>query len=454
MNPASRGVRNAFRNNIRTISIVIILGASIGLALSMLIANKAVTARMDDLRKNLGNTLLVRPAGSMDFQGGGEPLKITDADKLKNINHVASVQKTSTMMAQKDTGDGGESKMQIGGMGGPMTPIKTNLESAVDAGTLGKRFKQNSFSMGEGDMPPPMPFRVAGIEGNKNADGTSIKLTEGRQLQAGDTNQAVVGKSLAEKNKLKLGSTFTLEDKTFTVVGVYDAGTEFDNNGVKIPFATAVNMSEQKDEVSTIVVQVDNLENVEAVKKEIQSTLGSSKADVSAADPTAQSAIDNLKKVEGISAVGFVASLAAAGSVIFMTMLMIVRERRREIGVLKAIGAKTHKIVIQFMVEASTLAALALVVGFALAMLMSNGILGTLVSANASTPNADMKGPMMAVGPGVDSAKEMIGTLQATIGWETILLGVAAALLVAIVGSAVPAWFISKIRPNEVMRAE
>ena len=42
MNNVSRGVRNAFRNGIRTISIVLILALAIGLALAMLVARQAV----------------------------------------------------------------------------------------------------------------------------------------------------------------------------------------------------------------------------------------------------------------------------------------------------------------------------------------------------------------------------------------------------------------------------
>ena len=47
MNVFSRGVRNAFRNNIRTFSIVIILGLSIGLSLAMLVARASVQDKLN-----------------------------------------------------------------------------------------------------------------------------------------------------------------------------------------------------------------------------------------------------------------------------------------------------------------------------------------------------------------------------------------------------------------------
>jgi ABC-type antimicrobial peptide transport system permease subunit len=45
-------------------------------------------------------------------------------------------------------------------------------------------------------------------------------------------------------------------------------------------------------------------------------------------------------------------------------------------------------------------------------------------------------------------------SINATIGWEVLLYGVAAALVIAIAGSATAAWLISKVRPAEVMRTE
>ena len=422
MNPIVRGVRNAFRNGIRTCSIIVILGASIALALSMLLANHAVKAKMDTLRTSLGNTLLVRPAGSEGFQGGGEPLTTAQADKLKGLNHVTSVSKTNMLIAQKETDGqtGGTLKMRGPG-GASVGSVSTNLESALELGTLGRRFQSSAVDEnGKEATPPPPPVQVEGIEGDTNSAGNAIKLTEGRQLTASDTTSALVSTEVAKKNNLKLGSTFTLKDTTFTVVGIFDAGTKFGNNGIKIPFAKAAELAGHANEVSTVVVKVDSLENVEAVQSAIKDTLGSNVADVNASDPSAQNAIQSLRTVEKISMVGFFASLGAAAAVIFLTMLMIVRERRREIGVLKAIGAKTHKIVVQFMAEAVTLAVLAAGVGFGLALVMSNTVLHTLVNSNVITEGTEgmgrMGGPRMMGPEGVkdaaSTAKDLVGTLQ------------------------------------------
>ena len=61
MNVISRGIRNAFRNTIRTFSIIVILGLSIGLSLGMLIATSSSDA-------GTATSILVNPSF-----GGGDP---------------------------------------------------------------------------------------------------------------------------------------------------------------------------------------------------------------------------------------------------------------------------------------------------------------------------------------------------------------------------------------------
>lgn len=146
-------------------------------------------------------------------------------------------------------------------------------------------------------------------------------------------------------------------------------------------------------------------------------------------------------------------------------MLMIVRERRREIGVLKAIGGSNRSIVSQFVVEAIVLVAMGAFVGFGVAAVSSNSIAGALVSSNASqvededTPpiSGGQRGNFKALnlnGDSDTSAKDLIGNVTTNISAKSMGYGLLAAIGIAIIGSAIPAWFITKIRPAEVLRGE
>jgi putative ABC transport system permease protein len=176
--------------------------------------------------------------------------------------------------------------------------------------------------------------------------------------------------------------------------------------------------------------------------------------------------VESLRSVQNVSIVGFIVALGAAAIIIFLTMLMIVRERRREIGVLKAIGGSNRTIVTQFVVEAIVLVALGATLGLGVAAVSSNGIASALVNSNStgqteSNGSKTMSGPrgggfkaVQLDGADTSSAKDLIGNVTTNVSLSSLGYGLLAAIVIAIVGSAIPAWFITKIRPAEVLRGE
>jgi putative ABC transport system permease protein len=142
-------------------------------------------------------------------------------------------------------------------------------------------------------------------------------------------------------------------------------------------------------------------------------------------------------------------------------MMMIVRERRREIGVMKAIGSSNLKTMLQFISESVTLTILGLVVGLVIGVAAASPV--TKILVNNSTPSSQqMPGPGQGgprpVGGGFrgfgNNSLANARNIQARVGWDILGYGVGAAVLIAIVGSALPAYFISRVRPSEVMRAD
>ena len=185
-----------------------------------------------------------------------------------------------------------------------------------------------------------------------------------------------------------MGSTFTIKDQTFTVAGLFDAGTAFGNNALYVTLPTAQTIAALPGELSTMIVTVNSMDNVDAAKTALQAALGSDKADVTQGQRNLQTAVSSLGSVKNISFIAFVAALGTAGLIILLIMVMLVRERRREIGVLKAIGAPNRTIGLQFVLEALVLVALGSVVGAAVASFASGGIATALISSNSATAGA------------------------------------------------------------------
>lgn len=460
MNTITRGVRNAFRNLIRTGSLVLILGLSIGLIIAMLAARQAVSDKIATVKSSVGNTISISPAGARGFEGGGEALTTALLDKVAATSHVTSVLKT---------------------LSDRMTTDQTNLVTAIEAGSLGQRGANNSgIEMG---APPTqlstdstsststdttatttrtfvMPITITGVSSTSTVSafgGSTLAWKSGSVFDATkDENVAVLGTAIATKNNLKVGSTFTAYGATIKVVGIYDAGNTFANNGVFTSLTALQRLSSQTGSVTSATATVDSLDNLASTTTAVKSILGS-KADVTNAQDVADSTVKPLESVKTVSLFSLIGAVIAGSIIILMTMMMIVRERRREIGVMKAIGSSNIGIMKQFVVEALTLTVLALVVGLGIGVVAATPLTNSLVSSSSTSTETTTRG-----GPGGGmgmrgfgaTSRQTIKNISASVGASTLALGAIAALAIAIVGSAVPAFAISKIKPAEAMRNE
>lgn len=456
MNVVSRGIRNAFRNSIRTFSIVLILGLSIGLALIMLVARQAVEDKIQSVKTSIGNTISISPAGVQGFQGGGEPLTVDQLSKVKTLAHVTGVTQN---------------------LNDRLTTENTNLASAIEPGTFGNRQAGNSGvgfqppqgmngGSGQGEItrtftPPVVVTGTNNVSSASSFGGDSVTFTSGEAFDpTKDEDVAVVGKALAEKNNLSVGSTFTAYDKSIKVMGIYDAGNTFANAGLIMPLATLQRLSDQASAVTSATATIDSVDNLDSVVSAIKAELGD-KADVTNNQENAKQTIEPLENVKTISVFSLIGALVAGAVIILLTMMMIVRERRREIGVMKAIGSSNAKTMLQFVCESITLTVLGLTVGLVIGVAGANPVTTVLVNnSTASSQQTSGQGSGQG-GPRISGIRGFgnnsltnIRNIQASVGWEILVYGAGAALLIAVIGSALPAYFISRVRPSEVMRAE
>lgn len=454
MNVVIRGFRNAFRNGIRTTSIIAILGVSIGLSLTMLVAKEAVTKKIASVKSSVGNVITVSPAGVRGFEGGGEALKSSDIEAVSKLAHVTEVSQT---------------------LSDRLTTDNSTLESAVDAGSLGQRNSQNSgmrFQMRtmapDGDVTTSFtpPITVVGTTDPTNLSsqgGGTFSLKDGEVFDTTSTeNVAIIGQSLAEKNDLKVGSTFTAYDTEVKVVGIFDSGNDFSNNQVIMPIKTVQTLSGQADSVTSVKLTVDSIDNIASVTKTVEDKL-SDTADVTNTLEEAESSIKPLESIKTIATYSLVGSVASGALIILLTMVMIVRERRREIGVLKAIGASNKSVVSQFMSEAVTLTLAGAVIGIAFGIIAASPITNMLVENSTNNSNTtqsqQMDGPrpqqaIRMAGPSAPGVQNAVTNVTASVSLKTVLYALLATFLIALVGSAAAAYGIAKVRPAEVMRTE
>jgi putative ABC transport system permease protein len=460
MNALRRGVRNAFRNAMRSVGVVVILAVAIALSISMLIARDAVSAKINTVRASTGNTITVAPAGFFGGQGGGTPLTTAQITSLLAIPNVTAVQ---AQLSER------------------LSSTQTSLTSPTTAGSLGRQFGGGFGGGGASGSTGTfsVPIRVIGtnspgnsLVGGANGGGTE-KLTSGTSFSAtSNADVAVVGTDMATKNKLKVGSTFTAWGKTITVVGIYDAGSTFANADVLMPLATVQKLASATNQITSATVVVNNINNVSGAVTAISKKLGTA-ADVTSTQATVQSQLAPLNSVKTISTYTLIGAVVGAAIILLLSMLMIVRERRREIGVLKALGATNRSVVSQFIAESTTFTLMGAVVGFVGGVIISSPITTALVSASGgSSPGGFVRRgngfggggsgftPPSGTGGGglgfrgLSGLGNTLGNLHTSVGWSTLVFALLAALVIAALGSTVASATITRIRPAEVLRSE
>lgn len=454
MNLISRGLKNSMRSPMRSGAIILMLAISIGLILSMLVARSSVDLKISSIKADAGTSITITPAGVMGFAGGGDPLTAEQSATIASTAHVSST--TATLSDQLGTDD-------------------TNLTSSLELGSFGarqQRFNNSSSTVdtsGTEDSTAERPVMTprTTVTGTTNPDsvstnGGSLTISSGSTIDGNSSELvALVGTNLATKNSLTAGSTFTAYGKTITVSGIFTTDNQFQDSGIITPLATLQSLTEQAGAATSVVAKVDSSENVETVVASLESSLGD-KADITSEVEQAAQSVESLSAISNLALTGVIGATIAGAVIVLLAMVMIVRERRREIGVIKAIGGTTRKVVGQFVTEALALTVVSAIVGLGLGVLVSGPMTSSLVSSQSSTSSEtnDQPGSGGAMPQargftrGINQINANIAQVTASVTPQVFVSAIAITLIIATVGSAVPAWFISKIRPAEVLRSE
>ena len=233
-----------------------------------------------------------------------------------------------------------------------------------------------------------------------------------------------------------IGMTIKINKIQFKVIGVTASkgGSGFNNTDqyIYVPVSSAQRFLAGKTSISSIDVQAANQKVMSTAKQEITTLLLSRHniTDSTSADFTVVNQADLASSLSSVSStltllLGAIAgiSLLVGGIGIMNMMLTSVTERTREIGLRKAIGAKSGDISFQFLTEAVTLT-------------FVGGIVGVLL------------------GWGVAVGLTMAGIITATVTWTSVWLAFGVSALVGIIFGYYPARRAAKLKPIEALEYE
>ena len=465
MNVVSRGVKNAFRSPLRSGAMIIMLAISIGLILSMLVARSSVNTKIDEVKATAGTKITISPAGVMGFSGGGDALTSTQVATVTSTSHISSV--VSTLSDQMGTSDTNlTASLELGSFGKRQERFDSSSSTSTDSSSSSS---SDTATTDDSTTRPAMTPRttVTGTtdQNSVSTDGSNLSITSGESIDGASSDLvALIGTDLATKNNLKVGDTFTAYTKTITVKGIFKTSNKFQDSGIIMPLATVQTLTDQSGAVSSVVAKVDSSDNVDATVTALKTALGD-KADITSEAEQAATSVSSLSSISSLALAGVIGASIAGAVIVLLSMIMVVRERRHEIGVIKAIGSSNAKVIIQFVSEALTLTIIGSIIGLAFGILVSGPITNSLVSSSSSSSSSSTSttstsksgmggGPSKMMKGGMNQISKSFTQVTSTLTPQVFVAAVGITFLIAIIGSAVPAWFIAKIRPAEVLRSE
>ncbi|HPD82106.1 MAG TPA: ABC transporter permease [Candidatus Pacearchaeota archaeon] len=195
------------------------------------------------------------------------------------------------------------------------------------------------------------------------------KAISGRLLEDGDSGKVFLGYNFyADKvgigKPILPGNTVKIQDKSFEVVGILEKkGSFIMDNLVFMNEKELQSLFNNGDELNLIAVLPTDKENMDKTKEDVERLLrGIRGVKVGSEDFTVSTPEASLAQINSIlNAIQIFVILVASISIfigaigIINTMTTSVLERKKEIGIMKAIGATNNQIFMQFFVESGIL---------------------------------------------------------------------------------------------------
>lgn len=419
-------LRNIFRNPLRLLLIVLLLGVSLMLVAAMVSLNGSAQQELKDVQKQIGTAITitytandaqsVKASGTGHFQNTPLP-----NSAVTMVQHVAGVSSVEENLSRTDT------------------------ESALVTNTI-------QLPNGKSFTPPPIVNGFSpGATHFTLQGGATPTLTAGRGFQARDanTNVAMMSEQLARANSLAVGSTFDLRGTIVTLIGLYTTDQLFAQNSLVVPMATMQRLF-GVDGVDSITAYAQSYAQVNGVAARLHQALGQAYNVVpEASDFT--TTMDALMAVQNSITLALSIAILTATLVIIFTVVLMVREKNREIAILKALGASHWQVIRQFWGEVLALSTLAALIAVILLVMLGPIISQVFTVAPGTDSNSGGVGnsPMFA---SLAAANAPLRLSAATLNVETLLIIVGLGMGLAILTSAIPAWYVARIKPAEVLR--
>ncbi len=321
---------------------------------------------------------------------------------------------------------------------------------AVLGGTKGiESWAPRVYSAGlAGDGSQSAGVRIVGLDPEREVRTTGFDRTivRGRFFSGSGAREAVLGRVLAEVLQAKLGDEIVLlsqgadgsiaEDQ-FVLVGVSSSGDEMtDRTAYYLPLGTAQNYLVLDSKVHEIAIVVTRLGRERALARTIAARLADPSVAVEPWQVFARSFYNAMKADKAGMWVMLLVIVVIVAVGVLNTVLMSVLERRREYGLLKAIGTRPGRIVRLVVLEVLLLSVMAMAVGAGLGL-----------GANAFLARHGIR-----FGSGITYGGMVFDTMRSEINARSFVIPAVTVVVAALLVGLFPALKAARTEPARTMR--
>ena len=275
-----------------------------------------------------------------------------------------------------------------------------------------------------------------------------FKLTEGENIARGEAGKVLVHEALVKKNQWKIGDKVSLkvlgEEKELElfIQGIFTGkkqekytgmSSDFSENMMFTDYATMAQIFEKKKLVTSLKILVSDSEKLATLKAEMnKKSVQSEDYEISEEENQFSEMVESLDMVRQMIFMMIMAVIGAGIIVLSLVLILWVRERMYEIGILLAIGRSKIKIVGQFILELVFVSLPAMILAAVLGRVFMGWILNAVLQKEG-LDNLDLSS--FTTGGGMDIFAMSYGLL----------------ILIIVLAVIVASWMILTKKPKDIL---
>ncbi len=469
---------------ITTICVLVLSGISIQTASK----NAGILARQQlgatvtlkvDTEKMRENMMKSKDSASSSVEPGGERMKPTMTplpteyiDQLKDSEYVESylAQSSTSLLANDFTAVGSENEESSSS-----TQSSDKNMPQMDQGKMGRNMGDVTLT-GVSNLEQTSSFR----DGN-------ISIVEGDSItEETASNSVIIEEALASENDLSVGDTINVsstsdEETTYDlkIIGIYASSEDFTEQAMRDTASSPYNNiytsletiseikgSDYENAVDSAVFYLNDPVNVDAFIAESEKTnIDFDTFKLDANDSAYEQMLGPIENISSFSKIAVFVIAIAGGLILTLIIMLSIRDRNQEIGILLSLGEKKPKIIAQFAVEILLVLVLSLgvssVIGNSTSNLIANQLLTSEISSseNSDEVNAsEMPGGDRGQNKGFGgmfsptrSNVEVIDELDVSVSGQDFLKMAGLGVAISLVATCVPAVTVMRLNPKNIL---